>query len=143
MEKAQIEYKGITYSIGTLSALEQLHVNRRLAPLMIGAAMRGTGGASKDPSDMIQAAEPILTALSVMSNEDVEYIIFQCLSVCKRKAGDKWVPIVTTNKRFMDETMSMFDLLKLTSSVIEENLGNFLEELRLLFGIVESEPKGS
>jgi hypothetical protein len=65
--------------------------------------------------------------LSHISDEDTEYVIRKCLSVVTRQQDPigPFAPIQSPQGGLMFEDITMQDMLALTISVIEENLGDF------------------
>src|SRR5438045_2587326 len=118
------------YRISRLGAMQQFHVARRLAPLL--TAFGDIAAAKKVATDnMLQAIKPIASVLSTMSDEDVEYIIQTCLSVCERKqeinaANFVWANVQErTSKTICFQDIDMSIMVELTVAVIQENLGSF------------------
>jgi hypothetical protein len=125
----QVEVFGQTYSIGRMDAMKELHVSRRLAPLMAGFgasafSLAQSGKDSVDDGAMLQVFGPVVEALSKMKDDDVEYIIRTCLAVVKRRDGGLWVPIQNgTQLQYQDITMQC--MMRLTVEVVQERLGGF------------------
>ena len=125
----QVEVFGQTYSIGRMDAMKELHVSRRLAPLMAGFGASAfslvqQGKETIDDGAMLQVFGPVVDALSKMKDDDVEYIIRTCLAVVKRKEGERWVPVQNgTQLQYQDITMQ--GMMRLTIEVIQERLGGF------------------
>jgi hypothetical protein len=122
------EIKGHTYTIGKLDAFEQIHIARRLAPMLseLMSAFKSapavfTGKAEgEDESKMLMdvleiAMGPLSDAFSKMSNVDVDYILHACLSVCERKLAHNYAKVY----------IPLDTLLGLTWYVLQENLAGF------------------
>lgn len=122
-ELPTIEVGAHTYQIGKLDAFAQLHVARKLAPLLAGV---------QKLSDITldTAAPAILKSLSEMPDADVEYVIAKCLSVVRRKlpagvAG--WTPIWNAAaKRPQFEDLELGEIMQLTAQVVTRSLSGFL-----------------
>jgi hypothetical protein len=121
---------GHSYTIGELNAFEQLHVARRLAPVLAGivsafsSAPHLSKGESAEEKILELATGPLANAFAQMSDVDVDYIVHRCLAVCHRKrAGgqDK----VFANGVLMFKDIKLDTLMGLTLAVIQENLGSF------------------
>lgn len=120
---SDFDYGGHQYSIGKLSAFKQLHVARRVAPILTGLADMAMASEGKK-LDFKQAVEPMVIAVSKLSDEDTEMIIGTCLEVVSRKTGNKTMAPVFSSGNCMFDDIDMMGLLRLTAEVIKVNLGN-------------------
>lgn len=119
------------YSIGKLDVFQQFHVARRMAPLMMAllGAVRSTPGSTDSVPDVsLDATSGALAdALSTMKEEDVNYVLYSCLSVVKVvENGNSLVGLYDKNSkmlRYSDITMQT--MLALAINVIQDNLGSF------------------
>ena len=122
------EINGINYTIGKLDAFTQLHVARRLAPVLAGmfTAFRHAPEIANaaDDSILAMATGPLAETLAKMSNEDVDYVVNACLSVCQRQQAKGWAKVMV-NGSLMFSDIELDALLGLTVAVIQENLGRF------------------
>ena len=127
-----IEVGGQTYRIGKIDAMTQLHITRRLAPVMakMGIGLDDLQGKAKITiNDFMPLLEPISRVIAMMSNVDVEYIIHTSLTVVHRQQeGGKWAP-TTTGSRIMFEDIDMTVMLRLTVEALKLNLSPFFEGL--------------
>lgn len=138
-----------TYRTGKLNAFKQLHVARRVAPVMmslgktlelvLGATpakkandAEAEGLASVQPEDTTKADAnamvamlPLAEALAAMKEEDVDYVINACLAVCELKQGDAWQRVQAGNGRLMFDFIDLPIMMELTMTVIKENLVPF------------------
>jgi hypothetical protein len=117
---------GIVYSIGRLDCFKQLHVARRIAPMLteLKEALQKSGELELD--DLV--ASSLAATFSKMSNADVDYILNTCLAVCKRQQIGGWADVQIESAgryRLMFEDLSMDELLALAIAVMTENLGDF------------------
>ncbi|MGM1003054.1 hypothetical protein GPS59_12810 [Acinetobacter haemolyticus] len=137
-----MEINGIEYSIGRLNAVDQFHVSRKIAPIVpklmpiIAEVAKGDlakaiesieGDESGDLSDLqplADALSPLMDAIAQMPEDDVNYIIFKCLSVSKRGGA-----AVCRNNTIMFDDIDMTQLLPLVIATIRINLGNFIQGL--------------
>ena len=93
----------------TLSAAEEFHCVRRVAPLVKNTssflfAMAETGEAAAaeqgDATDgqtdrlagVVEGGAPLLKAFSDMPEADADYVISRCMAVTEMKDGEEWVP---------------------------------------------------
>jgi hypothetical protein len=124
-----------TYRIGTMSALAQFHVSRRLAPMLaaVGISLQSlSAGLKKQTKDAsLDFSASLVSAARIMAqmtDEEVNYILFTCLGVVHRKEGEKWA-LVVHDQRLMYEDINMPGMLRLTIEVLRENLANFMPGL--------------
>ncbi|WP_228748449.1 phage tail assembly chaperone [Acinetobacter towneri] len=133
---------GHDYAIGRLNALDQLHVSRKIAPIVPNIMPILTEVAKGDLEKVIEsieadenaelggleplakALEPFMEAIAKMPEEDVNYVIYKCLSVVKRGGA-----VVCRGESIMFDDLDMNHLLPLTVAVIRTNLGNFIQGL--------------
>ena len=133
---------GHDYTIGRLNALDQLHVSRKIAPIVPNIMPILTEVAKGDLEKVIasietdenaelagleplaKALEPLMEAIAKIPEEDVNYVIYKCLSVVKRNGS-----VVCRGESIMFDDLDMNHLLPLTVAVIRTNLGNFIQGL--------------
>ena len=133
---------GHDYTIGRLNALDQLHVSRKIAPIVPNIMPILTEVAKGDLEKVIEsieadenaelagleplakALEPFMEAIAKMPEDDVNYVIYKCLSVVKRNGA-----VVCRGESIMFDDLDMNHLLPLTVAVIRTNLGNFIQGL--------------
>ena len=133
---------GHDYTIGRLNALDQLHVSRKIAPIVPNIMPILTEVAKGDLEKVIEsieadenaelagleplakALEPFMEAIAKMPEDDVNYVIYKCLSVVKRGGA-----VVCRGESIMFDDLDMNHLLPLTVAVIRTNLGNFIQGL--------------
>ena len=125
------EVGGNSYRIGKMNALSQFHVSRRLGPILatMGVSLQTlSGGFKPDLMDFAAVLGPATAMMAKMTDEDTNYIIFNCLTVVQRKQGDGWANICSDGG-LMFEDIEMPDLIRLVVDVLHFNLGNFLQGL--------------
>jgi len=133
---------GHDYAIGRLNALDQLHVSRKIAPIVPNIMPILTEVAKGDLKKVIEsieadenaelggleplakALEPFMEAIAKIPEGDVNYVIYKCLSVVKRNGA-----VVCRGESIMFDDLDMNHLLPLTVAVIRTNLGNFIQGL--------------
>lgn len=120
----EVEIAGHAYRIGTMDAMTQFHIARRLAPAVItlGDAFSGN-------------PLPLADALAQMTDANSEYIINACLAVVERKSGGgngagaaTWARLRAQNGRFMFDDIDAMTMISITIAVIKDKLGNFSVE---------------
>ena len=135
------------YDIGRLNAVDQLHVSRKIAPIvptiMPILTELSKGGIHKLIAQLEQVEEgdtsqlenielgglsdalsPLMEAFASMPEDDVNYVIHKCLSVVKRDSA-----LVCRGQSIMFDDLGMEHILPLTLAVIRQNLGNFIQGL--------------
>lgn len=127
----EFELGGHAYKAGRLDAMTQLHVVRRLAPILTtlrAVAEEGAAGAAAPEAVLQRAVE----ALGDVSDNSVEYVIARCMERVQRKIeGDRgWVPAwnKAAGKPQFDD-IGGFHLLTIASRVVMNELGPFFEGL--------------
>jgi hypothetical protein len=128
-----VEIGGNEYSIAKLNAFQQLHLARKLAPLLttFGVALEKRKMSGDETAFLEMISGNFADALATMREEDVDFIIHTSLSVCARKqvvgvAAPVFSPVVIKgSKELMFQDMDLAVLVQLTLEVIEENLGSF------------------
>ena len=157
MLETLIKLGGHSYSIGRLNAFDQLHVSRKIAPIVphlmpilselakgefsktleaIDQANAKPEGEESETSDLIdlkdvelggldglaKAFTPMMDALATMPEQDVNYVLFKCLGVCKRDGSP-----MCRGQTLMFDDLDMSQMLPLVIAVIRINLGNFIQ----------------
>ncbi len=131
------------YQIGKLNALDQLHVSRRIAPVIptiapllvniVEAGLTDIQDSESFDIDVLKTLapsfQPFAEALSEMSDENTEYVIAKCMSVVRRKTDDGFAA-VWRNKAPAFDDMEMSEILPLVIAVLRSSLGNFIAGLR-------------
>lgn len=131
---SEFEIKGQSYNSGKLDAFKQMHITRRLLP-MIGRVGPGLMSADGGSESMTMASlAPVADALAHMSDEDCDYVVQTCLAVVKRRQGEGAASVwsIIWNKsanRLMFDDIDMAIMLQITTVVIKENLTGFFSEL--------------
>lgn len=73
---------------------------------------------------------PFVEQLSQMKDDDLTFIIMKCLAVCRRRDGESWVPLVSSDGRALRyQDMKLGQMMTLTTAVIRDNLADFFELL--------------
>jgi len=131
----ELEINGAKFSTGKLNAIQQFHVARRLAPILLafgsaaGAAVKqlDSAGLAGDIA-LLSEMGPVAEAVAQMSDVDSEYVLSNCLSVCQRQDSGAWQKVYVMNGGFT-YPMEIDVMMRLTATVIKENLGNFFSAL--------------
>ena len=143
----QITISGKNYTIGRLNALDQLHVSRKIAPVIPSLipiiSEVAKGGLSKviesmesgddvelDNIDLSEldglstALAPLMDVIAGMSEADTNLVIHKTLSVVHRGGA-----VLCRGESIMFDDMDMMQILPLVVAVIRKNLGNFIQDL--------------
>jgi len=149
-----MEINGIEYTIGRLNAVDQFHVSRKIAPIVpklmpiiaevakgdlakvIDSLSEEENGDLKELQPLADALSPFMDAIAQMPEEDVNFIIFKCLSVAKRGGA-----VVCRNNSIMFDNLGMTELLPLVIATIRLNLGNFIQGLLMKASIMQKQPQ--
>lgn len=132
------EHKGKKFRTGKLSAFNQLHISRRLTPLLGGLATFADGdfkiiradGELDFEGDISGPISALGEAIAGLKDEDVEYIINSCLDVgeIKLSGGNTGYAPLRKNGVLMYE-LGLSEMLMLTAYTIKENMEGFFSEL--------------
>lgn len=124
---ADLEIGDKTFVIGRLSARQQFHVARRLAPLF--AAMIGNGGKSdlagitgSQDIDLSKVASSIAT----LSDADCDYVLDTCLSVVKYRDTGAVCNVALPGGQLRYNWIDMQMMLRLSGAVVQDNLAGFM-----------------
>ena len=143
----QITISGKNYTIGRLNALDQLHVSRKIAPIIPNLipiiSEVAKGGLSKviesmESGDDVElenidlkeldglssALSPLMDVIAGMSEGDTNLVIHKCLSVVIRDGA-----VLCRGESIMFDDLDMMQILPLVVAVIRKNLGNFIQDL--------------
>ncbi|MEG0347240.1 MAG: hypothetical protein RR605_04230 [Acinetobacter sp.] len=143
----QITISGKNYTIGRLNALDQLHVSRKIAPIIPSLipiiSEVAKGGLSKviesmESDDDVElenidlkeldglssALSPLMDVIAGMSEGDTNLVIHKCLSVVIRDGA-----VLCRGESIMFDDLDMMQILPLVVAVIRKNLGNFIQDL--------------
>jgi hypothetical protein len=126
---------GQSYRLGKLTAFQQLHVSRKVGPLiptLVPAFLAmGKQGAGLDQLGRLASlVQPFTEAFASMSDEDVEYVAGICLGVVQRQQGSTWAPIWNQQgKCLMFDDIDLGAMIPLVVQVIVANLGPFISGL--------------
>lgn len=118
-----LELGGKTYRVEALDAMSQFHVVRRIAPVMTAVGGSLAGLVPKEGEDdkaafMMRVLTAAMDVVSKMSDADVDYVLFKCLSKASRKEGERYMRMATANQlQFAD--LSMPDMVRLSIEVMQ------------------------
>lgn len=136
---SEIEIGGQIYRISKIAAMRQLHIVRRVAPALLGAvggvaALQAAAEDGMNIRQVLDRMEPFMEALSNMKDEDVDYVVDNCLAVVERKvSGDRGWQKVGISGQLMYDDMDLLVILRLTWEAGRENLEGFISAFRQMF----------
>lgn len=132
----EFEIGGQRYRAEKLDAFKQLHVSRKIAPIVpkllpMFLKFSEQGDSMKeDLTGMAEAFEPLAQALADMPDADCEYVFNACLGVVARNQLGNWASIWNQNARsLMFDDIDLGVMVQLTAKVIWDSLGNFIRGL--------------
>ncbi|MFA9439402.1 phage tail assembly chaperone [Uliginosibacterium sp. sgz301328] len=125
-----------TYRLGKLSAIQQFHLTRKIAPVvpaMVPVFLRLANSKTPlldDPDSLTALLAPFADAMAKMPDEDANYLLGTCLSVVARKQGDAWKSVWdTTHGTILFDDIDLSQMMPIVIRVLRENLGNFISGL--------------
>lgn len=139
-----IEIGGKEYRLDRLTAFQQLHVSRKIAPLvpkifpLMGLAASLTGADKGEILARLMASGdgfaaalgPLAEVLATMPDDHVNFVLSECLSIVFRRNGDRWASVWNAKQGVsMFDDIDMAVMLRLAFEVIRESLGNFISGL--------------
>ncbi len=131
MATKEITIEGQRFRLNGLTAMQQLHVSRRLTPILASAAPAllpmMMQGRVPEMTDLAAAIGPVADVLAGMPDAEFEYIVHACLGSVHGAAAnsDAWGPLYV-GKVCMRNDISAELTLTLTVRVINEDLGPFI-----------------
>jgi hypothetical protein len=121
------------YRVEKLDAFKQLHVSRKIAPLIpamipIFLKIAKMQGKFQENIDALpQTLQPFADALAELPDESAEYVYITCLSVVRRRAMDHWAAVISPGTRISPfDDIDFVTMTQLVIRVIEHNLGPFI-----------------
>lgn len=89
-----------------------------------------------DLKPLAEAFSPLMEVFASMPEENVNFIIYKCLSVVKRGGA-----VVCRNNTIMFDNLDMTEILPLVIATIRLNLGNFILGLLTQASIMQKQPQ--
>ena len=126
----EFEHNGQQYKAEKLTAFQQFHISRRIAPLVpplapiLLAMTRGQGIISN-----AQLLQPFADGLGSMKDEDAEYVLATCLVVVKRRVGDAWQPVWNSRAKMamFEDLNDLGQLFPIALRVLQDSLAPFIK----------------
>ncbi|WP_288074675.1 phage tail assembly chaperone [Pseudomonas sp.] len=127
-----------TYRAAKLDAFKQLHLSRKVAPIIptlipVFAKLSGAKDSNPLSGDLAGLAgllEPFAEGLANMPDESAEYVLGTCLAVVQRKQGKTWAPVWSErNSVCMFDDLDLGVMIQLAIHIMRDSLGPFLAGL--------------
>lgn len=131
MRTVEFDIGGVEYRADQLDAFKQLHVSRKIAPVvpkLIPVFVLLQQSAHDDLAALGTAAAPFAEALAALPEADVDYVVKTCLGAVKRQQGGAWSPMMAGGA-LMFADLDLGEMLPIVVRVLRENLGNFIQGL--------------
>lgn len=121
---------GIEYQAGKLDAKRQFHIVRRLLPVFSGVFDEGSPDSLSDE----KALGAFLKAAGEMEDDQIDYVIDNCLSIVQRHDDNIWanitVPLPGGKQALRYKDIDdMATMLTIVYHVIRGNLSGFFDAL--------------
>jgi hypothetical protein len=121
------EVNGHQYSAGKLDAKRQLHIVRRLLPVL-GGAMDGNGAFLASGVPDLKGA---LNTLGSLPDEQFDYVVDHCLAVTKRRDGEIWAAVSSLapngSRNLMYSDIDLVAIGTIVFHVLRRNLSRFFD----------------
>lgn len=130
----EFEIAGHRYRAEKLDAFKQLHVSRKIAPIipkllpMFLKFSEKKEALKDDLAVMAEAFEPLAEALAEMPDADCEYVFNACLGVVMRHQQGNWASIWAGGTLMFDD-IDLGAMVQIAAKVIWDSLGNFTRGL--------------
>jgi len=132
----EFEIGGQRYRSEKLDAFKQLHISRKIAPIipkLLPVFLKFAGKADalkEDLGALAEAFEPLAQALAEMPDADCEYVFAACLGAVSRNQQGNWAPIWSQNaKSLMFDDIDIGLMTQISVKVIWDSLGGFIKGL--------------
>lgn len=114
---AEFTIDGIAYKSAKMPARTQVHVLRRMGK-MVDPLFRLMGNGVNDEAAVLAFAE----AIGLLSDEEVDYVMDNCLAVTKRRQGEAWAGVLAPDgKTCMFQDMDAAVQLQAIAHVLRDN----------------------
>jgi hypothetical protein len=121
----EFEIKSQTYRAGKLSAFQQFHVSRRLAPLLASLG----GSLDEMRADPLSLFAPIAQGIASLPDADADFVLNTCLGTVQRAQGQAWARVMAPGGGLMFEDIGMPEMLQIVGRVLMENFADFFADL--------------
>lgn len=134
----EFEVSSKTYRAEKMNAFKQLHVARKLAPVLSGLApLFMSVSSAPDDANMAEVIAghgesvlgPLAAAVSSMPDADAESIVMTCLDVVVRQDSGTWARVTAPGGGLMFQDIDLSEMLQITAKVIQDSLSGFFTGL--------------
>lgn len=119
----EIEINGHLYRINAMNVFTQFHVARRLASL--APAIVSYIQQPVENRSIMDLFYPMTEVLSALDENDVNYVLQNCMAVVLRKQESGWVKIQVSGGGLMFDDITMPTMLKLVWEVLMKDIVSF------------------
>lgn len=128
---------GDEFRHGTLSAAEEFHCVRRVAPLVKNTGAFVTSlAAGEDETDgagriagVIAGSAPLLQAFADLSEEDSDYVIARCMAVTEAREDETWISTWSHETQAPAlPSLRMIHVLRICYAVLREAISVFFSD---------------
>lgn len=131
------EFGGRKFKLSKIDAFKQLHIVRRVAPLL-GEVLPALKGGLKEIENLSEAEKlevigkfmgPIITGMSKLSDEDTDIVLYGLLeSVEVQQPGGSWAR-VASGKMLMIQDIELPMMLQVAAKAFMFNIARFFSAL--------------
>lgn len=125
----EFQVNGVNYRAGKLSAMQQFHIVRRIAPIISRIAEADPeffAAARNETNALLRFLKPLTEAIAELSDTDCEYVLSNVLAVVQRQQGQAWGFIWNRSAKAPQfDDIDMGVMLQITMRVLEGSLASF------------------
>jgi hypothetical protein len=131
----EFEVSGQQYRARKLTAFQQFHVSRKVAPILptlvpVFVRLKQSENLMDDLATTAAALQPFADGLAAMKDEDGEFVISTCLSVVQRETQGNWAAVWSVQSKVcMFDDIDLGIMIPLILKVIQDSLGPFISGL--------------
>jgi hypothetical protein len=132
MSQASIEFQvgEKTYVAKQLSAMKQLHIARKMAPVLAGLAPAGAGFKNGLEGAFMATLPSLAEKLASMKDEDADFVVLGLLSACsRRESGGGLASLVSGSGTLMFQDINMKELIEIAVESGKHNFSDFFNAL--------------
>jgi hypothetical protein len=119
-----------TYVAKQLSAMKQLHIARKLAPVLAGLAPAGAGAKLALETALMAVLPNLAEKLASMKDEDAEFVVLNLLSACSRREnGGGLASLVGASGGLMFQDIGMKEMIQIAVESGKHNFSDFFSAL--------------
>lgn len=129
-----------SYMTRPLEVRKAAHVLRRLTPFLpsLTVIYKATNDGISPMDATVMMSNPLIAAMSKMTDADQDYIFDACLFVTKRYSGDPekgdavWADVWVQNGGLMFEDIGLFEMGQITWNVLQDTYRPFFSALQAI-----------